>query len=306
MSSPRRSWRRVLAGWVVFASELGAAEMRSLEQLSAIPISAGVLVKQDGQWAASRRRSRCRQRRDRRLRSTPASATAPRRGSTRPTALRSRWSSRCTTWARRSRRRCCCAIRWRARWRPISRCSAMALAALLGLIGLRRRSARWRLSLTLTPADLGARSGRAAMEQGETVEVKVETEDEIGRLAQSFNRMAAGIAERERRITQLAFNDSLTGLPNRAFFRQHLDLELTQAERRGGGARLALRRSRQFQGGQRHARPSGRRRAAARGRRAARRQCRRRAWSPGWAATNSPSSCRSATPARRPARSPAG
>ena len=46
--------------------------------------------------------------------------------------------------------------------------------------------------------------------------------------------MAAGIAEREKRITQLAFNDSLTGLPNRAFFRQHLDLELKQAERRGG------------------------------------------------------------------------
>src|ERR1044072_1405527 len=45
--------------------------------------------------------------------------------------------------------------------------------------------------------------------------------------------MAAGIAERERRITQLAFNDSLTGLPNGAFFRQHLDLELKQGERRG-------------------------------------------------------------------------
>ena len=77
------------------------------------------------------------------------------------------------------------------------------------------------------------------MEQGETVEVAVETKDEIGRLAQSFNRMAAGIAERERRITQLAFNDSLTGLPNRAFFRQHLDLELQQARAARGGS-LAL------------------------------------------------------------------
>jgi diguanylate cyclase (GGDEF)-like protein len=108
----------------------------------------------------------------------------------------------------------------------------MGLTALLGLILVVFGS--WRLSLTLTrPISLLDQAAQR-MEEGETVEVKVETKDEIGRLAQSFNRMAAGIAEREKRITQLAFNDSLTGLPNRAFFRQHLDLELKQAERRGG------------------------------------------------------------------------
>ena len=109
---------------------------------------------------------------------------------------------------------------------------AMGLTALLGLILVVFGS--WRLSLTLTRPISALDQAAQRMEEGETVEVKVETKDEIGRLAQSFNRMAAGIAERERRITQLAFNDSLTGLPNRAFFRQHLDLELKQAERRGG------------------------------------------------------------------------
>ena len=50
--------------------------------------------------------------------------------------------------------------------------------------------------------------------------------------------MAASIAERERRITHLAFNDTLTGLPNRALFHEHCDHELKLLGRNGG--RLAL------------------------------------------------------------------
>ena len=41
----------VLTGWILFASSLDAGEMRSLEKLSAIPLNAGVIVKQDGQWS---------------------------------------------------------------------------------------------------------------------------------------------------------------------------------------------------------------------------------------------------------------
>ena len=48
-------------------------------------------------------------------------------------------------------------------------------------------------------------------------------EDELARLAASFNEMSQRIEERERRITQLAFNDVLTGLPNRTMFQQQLD-----------------------------------------------------------------------------------
>ena len=47
--------------------------------------------------------------------------------------------------------------------------------------------------------------------------------------------MSAGIIEREHRITHLAFHDSLTGLPNRTYFRQQLDAGLIRAQKRDEG-----------------------------------------------------------------------
>jgi diguanylate cyclase (GGDEF)-like protein len=43
------------------------------------------------------------------------------------------------------------------------------------------------------------------------------------RLAATFNTMQTGIAEREARITQLAYHDSLTGLPNRPYAENYID-----------------------------------------------------------------------------------
>ena len=43
------------------------------------------------------------------------------------------------------------------------------------------------------------------------------------RLAATFNTMQAGIAEREARITQLAYHDTLTGLPNRPYAENDID-----------------------------------------------------------------------------------
>jgi len=53
--------------------------------------------------------------------------------------------------------------------------------------------------------------------------VHVRGEDELARLAATFNEMSGKIEEREKRITQLAFNDVLTGLPNRTMFQQQLE-----------------------------------------------------------------------------------
>jgi diguanylate cyclase (GGDEF)-like protein len=211
-----------LTGWVVFATELGAEEMRSFERLSAIPISASVL--QRGVGSADARTARF-------IEATlgsglPGKLDSPdgeaialakplgRMGEGDPAVLLLRYP----------------VARAMAAWLPLQ--LAMAATGLVGLLLLVLGS--WRLSLSITKPISALDKAAQLMEQGQTVEVPVASEDEIGRLARSFNKMATGIAERERRIAQLAFNDSLTGLPNRAFFRQQLELELEQARHRTG------------------------------------------------------------------------
>ncbi|HYE27339.1 MAG TPA: EAL domain-containing protein [Allosphingosinicella sp.] len=213
----------ILTGWVVFATELGADEMRSFERLSAIPITASVLqpgggsadTAETGRFIETNLRSG----RPGKLRSADGVSIAlakplGRMGEGEPAVLLLRYP----------------VARAMAAYVPLQ--LAMALTGLIGLILLVFGS--WRLSLSITKPISALDQAAQLMEQGQVVEVPVETEDEIGRLARSFNKMATGIAERERRIAQLAFNDSLTGLPNRAFFRQQLDLELQQARHRSG------------------------------------------------------------------------
>ena len=69
------------------------------------------------------------------------------------------------------------------------------------------------------------------LENGEHAEVAVCGDDEVGRLARSFNRMSLGIKEREQRITHLAFHDGLTDLPNRVLFQQSLEQAVARAAR---------------------------------------------------------------------------
>lgn len=55
-----------------------------------------------------------------------------------------------------------------------------------------------------------------------SVSIQSDSTDEIGDLSRTFNRMRDAIAERERKISKLAYWDELTQLPNRAFFTEQL------------------------------------------------------------------------------------
>ncbi|WP_051710350.1 putative bifunctional diguanylate cyclase/phosphodiesterase [Andreprevotia chitinilytica] len=52
--------------------------------------------------------------------------------------------------------------------------------------------------------------------------------DEIGQLARSFDQMREGIAAREQKILKLAYEDALTGLPNRTRLLQEFDARSSQ------------------------------------------------------------------------------
>ncbi len=70
----------------------------------------------------------------------------------------------------------------------------------------------------------------ARIEQGDYVEpVSLRRTDEIGVLASSLNHMRGGIADREKRILKLAYEDPLTGLANRSRFSNDLELALARA-----------------------------------------------------------------------------
>ena len=70
------------------------------------------------------------------------------------------------------------------------------------------------------------------VEQGDyTRHVDVEQRDEIGQLAVSFNHMLDGIVSREQQILRLAYEDALTGLPNRAMFNEQLAQAVRTAQR---------------------------------------------------------------------------
>jgi diguanylate cyclase (GGDEF)-like protein len=62
--------------------------------------------------------------------------------------------------------------------------------------------------------------------------------DEVGELGAAFDHMRDAIAARERRISDLAYADALTGLPNRALFMDRLEQAVSTAQRTHG--RLAV------------------------------------------------------------------
>jgi diguanylate cyclase (GGDEF)-like protein len=87
----------------------------------------------------------------------------------------------------------------------------------------------WIASTITQPLSTLAQSA-AQMEAGDyTGEVDLHRADEIGSLAYSLNHMREGIAEREKRILTLAYQDQLTGLANRAKFSELLSAAIAAA-----------------------------------------------------------------------------
>jgi EAL domain-containing protein (putative c-di-GMP-specific phosphodiesterase class I)/GGDEF domain-containing protein len=104
---------------------------------------------------------------------------------------------------------------------PLSRALApfrplLIIVGLLGLGGLAVVSwGSWVLARGVTRPISELDEAAHRLQRGEDAQVDIQGEDEIGRLAQSFNAMAAEMRDRERKITHQALHDDDTGLPNR-------------------------------------------------------------------------------------------
>jgi diguanylate cyclase (GGDEF)-like protein len=225
-----------LIGWVVFAADLDAREMRGLERLSAIPLHAAVIAYDRGRWAEAAGSMSALDPGAARLAEThvgQAAAFEMKVGGATSIAL----AKSLPTFADGERAILLLAYP-KAQALADARNLQLALGAmtLLGLILV--GFATWKAARQITHplARLDEAAGRLAA--GEHVQVRVRGEDELARLATSFNEMVGKIAEREQRITQLAFNDVLTGLPNRTMFQQQLDHLFRAAQ--GNGSLFAL------------------------------------------------------------------
>nr|HRK65312.1 HAMP domain-containing protein [Terricaulis sp.] len=82
--------------------------------------------------------------------------------------------------------------------------------------------ATWLLARGITQPLSTLETAARNLREGVYEPVVVRTRDELSRVAASFNAMIDAIREREKRITQLAYHDSETRLPNRAALERRL------------------------------------------------------------------------------------
>jgi diguanylate cyclase (GGDEF)-like protein len=109
--------------------------------------------------------------------------------------------------------------------------AGLAVSVLLSVLTAR--------SVTRPIADLIRSTRRIGAGDYEQI-IKVGGQDEIGELAEAFNQMRQGISERQNQIMDLAYNDPLTSLPNRAFFNQELSAAIGHALASGESMSLMM------------------------------------------------------------------
>jgi len=209
-----------LIGWVIFVDRLDQAEMTGLEGLSAIPLTASVVSREDGVW------------RDGGGAALPASvanavAASLAEADARPVTHDSP-DGDSMTLARSlpsfdARRPAALTLTYPlklalAPYGDLFFWLAMIGAASAALLGC----GAWALSRSVTRPIAELDQAVHALERGEHALVPITSQDEIGRLAAGFNAMVGGLKDREARLTHLALHDQETGLPNRRMMERQI------------------------------------------------------------------------------------
>jgi diguanylate cyclase (GGDEF)-like protein len=224
-----------LIGWLVLGRRLDAGEMQELSGLSAVPVSASVVRRNDaGSWVYDQS--------DRPISDSGVSALLAR---LKPVA-----DGRSSDVSGQLHGNMVLA-------RPLGSSDGVATTALLlnfsiadalaeydplrlavviaGLVGLAAMAfASIRVAGRIVRPIAALEQAAKALERGESTSVPVVSDDEIGSLTGSFNVMSAEIVSRENRIRHMAYHDALTDLPNRLQLREEIDRRLAVISESGG------------------------------------------------------------------------
>jgi EAL domain-containing protein (putative c-di-GMP-specific phosphodiesterase class I)/GGDEF domain-containing protein len=201
-----------LIGWIVFAAELNDDHLQQFEGLAAIPLEASVLSRNGDAWRAT----------DPTLSARDLALLEPRLAETTEGPQRLRLQRGDTLvqatplGAFAGGDNAVLVLRYPLALALRAHQPLLAAILLLGLGGIVALSfASWMLARGFTKPIAALDAAARALQNGQRTEVSVETNDEIGRLAQSFNHMSDEIARRQKHITHMALHDSDTDLPNR-------------------------------------------------------------------------------------------
>jgi EAL domain-containing protein (putative c-di-GMP-specific phosphodiesterase class I)/GGDEF domain-containing protein len=215
-----------LTGWIVFGARLDDHEMTALEKLAAIRLEAQVFDRRGETWVTTDKTTDAKALGAFVARSVTQKITAPVRlrtahgdnlvlvkplkaldGQT-PAALVLRYPMALAM----------------APYQPL-----MAAVIIAGLLGAALVvAASWALSRDIARPIIALDEAARQLQRGEAAHVDVRSTDEIGRLSDSFNLMAAEIREREHRITELALHDAETGLPNRLAAEREIEARMAR------------------------------------------------------------------------------
>ena len=203
-------------GWVITGARLGSQQMDDLRALSPIPVQVSVLARNGQNWDSETDHAALSAFIDQSLQAERASAQKIETAEGNVIALAAPLPSLDGTHAVLLLRH--------------SLSSALspygALFNTLIIIGLAGVvlliAGTWFLARGITQPLSTLEAAARKLREGVYETVVVSTKDELSRLAESFNAMTGAIRERERRITQLAFHDVETRLPNRVALERKL------------------------------------------------------------------------------------
>lgn len=216
-----------LIGWVVFAARLDDAEMSALEKLAAIPLEATVYSRDASHWAGEGAKPSVTRFLDAALKSK---SREPRNFES-PSGKAIALAKPLPSLTGQDRVVLVLSYPVAAAFAPYK--ALLATIAITGLLGFALViGGSWLLARSVTRPISALAEAANNLRRGEEGHVAVDSRDEIGQLAESFNVMATEIRERERRITHLALHDAETSLPNR------LSLEQTIEGSKAGGGTL--------------------------------------------------------------------